>query len=154
MLRSCDDDLVLVAIPDGKEPGAPALADHRSGLSMEPAVRHTFLDARLADHVHLLTRLKSLDERGDRQDATPSYLFLEFVPCLLPWSVMMCHDCSLLPGAFYLHHIEPRDPCRPLEDLGKTWPGPSVITRDKFLDIETGFSSHLKNIPVLFLPEV
>jgi len=107
MLRSGNHDLILVAIPHGKQPGASALADYRPCLSMEPAMRHALLDARLADHMHLLSRLKLLDEQGYGQNTTPSDLFLELVPCLLSWSVVMCHDFSLLPGALYLHHIEP-----------------------------------------------
>ena len=118
MLRSCNHDLILVAVPDGKDPGSSALADYRACFSMEPAVRHSLLDTRLADHMHLLSQLELLYEQGDRQDTTPSDLFLELVPCLLSWSVVMCHSISLLPGALYLHHIESRDLCRSSKDLG------------------------------------
>jgi len=62
MLRSGDDNLVPVAIPDLEEPGAPPLTDNGSGLAMEPAMGHPFLDARLADNMHLLADLESLDE--------------------------------------------------------------------------------------------
>ena len=62
MLWSRYNDLVSVAIADGEHPRTAALADDGTGLPMEAAVRHSFLDARLDNNVNLVTDLKMLDD--------------------------------------------------------------------------------------------
>lgn len=62
MLWSRYDCLVSVAITDGEHPCTAALADDGTGLPMEAAVRHSFLDARLDNDVDLVTDLKMLDD--------------------------------------------------------------------------------------------
>ena len=64
MLWSGDNDLVGVSIADGEHPRTTALADNGSGLSVEPAVGHTLLDARFNNHVHPVTDLEFLDNGG------------------------------------------------------------------------------------------
>jgi hypothetical protein len=91
MLRSCDDDLFTVAIPDAEKPGPAPLTDNGPGLAMEPAVGHPFLGAGFADDVHLLAELESLDERGYGKNPAFSLVFFEFIPGLFSGSVMVCH---------------------------------------------------------------
>ena len=64
MLWSCNDDLIGVAIADGKHPCPAALADDRAGLPVEAAVWHSFLDAGFYDNVDPVPDLKSLDNGG------------------------------------------------------------------------------------------
>ena len=100
MLWSGDDRLVGVTIADGEHPRTSALTDNRSGLSMEPAVGHTLLDARLNDYVHPVTNLKMLDDGGYRRKPALSQIFLELIPCFLSWTIVMCH--LNLPPSFLL----------------------------------------------------
>lgn len=94
MLRSCNHDLFHVAIEDREHPGPSALTDHFSGLSMEPAVWHPFLDAWLTDDVYTLSNLEVLDQGRHWDDTALAEILLEFIACLLSWAVMMCHDYS------------------------------------------------------------
>jgi hypothetical protein len=68
MLWSCNDDLFGVAIADGKHPCTAALTDDSAGLSMEAAVGHSLLDARLDNNVDTVTDLEPLDNRGYRRE--------------------------------------------------------------------------------------
>ena len=67
MLWSGDNGLVGVTIADGKQPCTTALTDNGSGLSVEPAVGHALLDARLTHYVHPVTNLEMLDDGGYRR---------------------------------------------------------------------------------------
>ena len=100
MLWSGDDDLVGVTIADGKQPCATALTNNRSCLSVESAVGHSFLDARLADYVYPVTNLEMLDDGGYRRQAALSQIFLELIPGFLSWTIVMCH--VNLPPSFLL----------------------------------------------------
>ena len=91
MLWSGDDNLVCVSIADGEHPRTTAPADNGSGLSVEPAVGHTLLDARFTYHMHPVTDLEMLDDGGYRRQTALSQIFLEFIPCLLSWTIVMCH---------------------------------------------------------------
>ena len=91
MLRSGNDDLVGVAIADGKHPCTPALTKDCSGQAMESAVGHTLLDAGVTDNVYPVANLKSLDNAGARRQPAFSQILLEFIPCLLSWTIVMCH---------------------------------------------------------------
>jgi len=62
MLRSGDDDLLFLPIPDGQEPCPATLADHCPGHPVEAAVGHTLLDAGFTDHMHLLAEIELLYE--------------------------------------------------------------------------------------------
>jgi hypothetical protein len=64
MLWSGNDDLIGVAIADGEHPCPAALADNRSGFSVEAAVWHSLLDAGFYNNVDPVTDLKSLDNGG------------------------------------------------------------------------------------------
>jgi len=64
MLRSRNDDLICIAVTDGKHPRPPTLAKNGSRQSMEAAVWHSFLDARVTDNVHPVADLVSLDYAG------------------------------------------------------------------------------------------
>ena len=66
MLWSGNDDLVGVAVTDGKHPCAPALTKDCSGQAVETAVGHSLLDAGITDNVHPVADLKSLDYAGAR----------------------------------------------------------------------------------------
>ena len=66
MLWSGNDDLIGVAVADGEHPCPAALAEDRSGHSVEAAVGHSFLDAGITDNVHPVADLKSLDNAGAR----------------------------------------------------------------------------------------
>ena len=76
MLRSGDDDLILIAIADPEYPGTAPLSKHRPGLTVEPVVRHALLGTRFADDMDLLAGLKPLDKGCDREDSPSSYVFL------------------------------------------------------------------------------
>jgi hypothetical protein len=65
MLWSGNDDLIGVTIADGEHPGAATLADDRTGLPMEAAVRHTFLDAGFYDNMDPVANLEPLDNGGN-----------------------------------------------------------------------------------------
>ena len=91
MLWSGNDGLVGVTIADGEHPRTTAATDNGSGLSVEPAVGHAFLDARLYDYVHPVTNLEFLDNGGYGRQPALSQIFLEFIPCLLSWTIVMCH---------------------------------------------------------------
>jgi hypothetical protein len=72
MLWSGNDDFVGVAIADGEHPGPAALAEDGTGQSMETAVGHSLLDTGIADNVHPVANLESLDDAGARgQPAFP-----------------------------------------------------------------------------------
>ena len=64
MLWSGNNGLVGVTIADSEQPCTAALTNHCSGLSVEPAVGHTLLDARFNNHVHPVTNLEMLDDGG------------------------------------------------------------------------------------------
>ena len=100
MLWSGDDDLVGVSIADGEHPRTTALADNGSGFSVEPAVGHALLDARLYNYVHPVTNLEMLDDGGYRRQPALSQIFLELIPGFLSWTIMMCH--LNLPPSFLL----------------------------------------------------
>ena len=91
MLWSGDDGLVGVTIADGEHPRTSAPADNGPGLSVEPAVGHAFLDARLYDYVHPVTNLEMLDDGGYRRQTALSQIFLELIPGFLSWTIVMCH---------------------------------------------------------------
>ena len=91
MLWSGDNDLVGVSIADSEHPCTTTLADNSPGLSMEPAVGHTLLYARFNNHVHPVTNLEFLDDGGYGRQPALSQIFLEFIPCLFSWTIVMCH---------------------------------------------------------------
>ena len=66
MLRSCNDDLVGVTVADGEHPCPSTLTDDGPGLSVEAAVGHPLLDARLDDNMDPVSDLESLDNAGAR----------------------------------------------------------------------------------------
>ncbi len=123
MLWSGDDGLVGVTIADSKQPRTATLADNRSGLSMEPAVGHTFLDAWLYYHVHPVTNLKFLDDGGYGRQPALSQIFLELIPGFLSWTIVMCHCLISLLHSFYLCYVEAGNAGRFFQDLGKTRTG-------------------------------
>src|SRR5208337_88484 len=94
MLWSCNDDLVSVAVADSQHPCTPSLADDGPGLPVEAAVGHPLLDARLNNNVDPVADFELLDDRSYRRQAALSQLFLEFIPCLLSWTIVMCHAYS------------------------------------------------------------
>ena len=67
MLWSCYDDLIGVTIADGEHPCTAALTENGTGLSMEAAVGHPLLDARVDNYVHPVPDLEPLDNRGYRR---------------------------------------------------------------------------------------
>jgi hypothetical protein len=67
MLWSGNDYLVCIAITDSEHPRPAALTDNGSGLSVEPAVRHSLLDAWLNDNVNPVADLEPLDNGGYRR---------------------------------------------------------------------------------------
>lgn len=91
MLWSGDNGLVCVTIADGEHPRTTAPTDNGSGLSVEPAVGHALLDTWLYNHVHPVTDLEFLDDGGYWRQPAFSQIFLEFIPCLLSWTIVMCH---------------------------------------------------------------
>ena len=98
MLWSCDDDLVGVTVADREHPGPAPLAEDRAGQAMEAAVGHSLLDAGIADNVHPVPDLELLDDAGARRQSAFSQIFLEFIPCLLSWTIVMCHGFILPPS--------------------------------------------------------
>ena len=123
MLWSGNDDLVGVTIADGEHPCTTTLTDNRSGLSVEPAVGHALLDTGLTDNVHPVTNFKSLDDGGARRQPAFSQIFLEFIPCFLSWTIVMCHGLFSLLHSFYLCYVEAGNVGRFFQDLGKTRTG-------------------------------
>jgi len=103
MLWSGNDNLVGVTIADGEHPRPPAPTYDSAGLSMEPAVGHTLLDARLNNNMHPVTDLELLDDGGDGRQPAFSQIFLEFIPCFLPWTIVMCH--VILPPVLLLPEL-------------------------------------------------
>jgi hypothetical protein len=91
MLWSGDNGLVSVTIADGEHPRTSTPTDNSSGLAMEPAVGHALLDARFNNHVHPVTNLEFLDDGGYGRQPALSQIFLELIPCLLSWTIVMCH---------------------------------------------------------------
>jgi hypothetical protein len=91
MLWSGDDGLVGVTIADGEQPGTSTLTNNGSGLSVEPAVGHALLDARLTHYVYPVTNFEMLDDGGYRRKPALSQIFLELIPCFLSWTIVMCH---------------------------------------------------------------
>jgi hypothetical protein len=67
MLRSGDDDLVGISVTDGEHPCTAALADDRTGLPVEAAVGHAFLDAGFNNNVDPVANLEPLDNRSYRR---------------------------------------------------------------------------------------
>lgn len=100
MLRSGDDDLIGVTIADSEEPCTSTLTDNSTGLSMEPAVGHPFLDAWLNNNVYPVTKLELLDDGGYGRQPALSQIFLELIPGFLSWTIVMCH--LNLPPSFLL----------------------------------------------------
>jgi len=94
MLWSGDDGFVGVAVADGEHPCTATLADDRPGLPVEAAVGHAFLDAGFDNYVDPVTDLEVLDNRGYRREPALSQIFLELIPCLFSWTIVMCHDYS------------------------------------------------------------
>lgn len=88
MLWSCNDGLRCVSVFDLKDPCLTPLTDNRSGLTMEPSVRHPFVDTWFHNNVNLLPLVKLLNDRGHRWETTCSECFLELISRLLPWTVM------------------------------------------------------------------
>jgi|WetSurMetagenome_2_1015567.scaffolds.fasta_scaffold08059_6 hypothetical protein len=123
MLWSCNDDFIGVAVTDGEHPCPTTLAEDCSGQAMKTAVGHSFLDAGITDNVHPVTNLKSLDYAGARWQPPFSQIFLEFIPCFLPWTIVMCHCLFSLLCSFNLRYVEAGDACCFVQDLGKTWTG-------------------------------
>ena len=66
MLWSGNDDLVGVAVTDGKHPCTPALTKNCSGQAVEAAVGHSLLDAGITDNVHPVADLVFLYNAGYR----------------------------------------------------------------------------------------
>ena len=127
MLRSRDDGLYAVAVPDLEEPGPAPLPEDGAGLPVKPPVRHAYVDARLADDMDLLPDLELLyggHNGGDPPLANP---FLQLVPGFFPWTVMVCHDLLLLLASLDLQDVELDDPCRPPDEAAEAWPGPAVV---------------------------
>jgi hypothetical protein len=91
MLWSGDDGFVGVTIADREQPRTATLANNRSGLSVEPAVGHTLLDARFTYHVNPVTNLEFLDDGGYGRQPALSQIFLELIPGFLSWTIVMCH---------------------------------------------------------------
>jgi hypothetical protein len=72
MLRSGNDDLIGVAVSDGKHPCTSALAKDSPCQTVEAAVGHAFLDTGITDNVNPVPNLKFLDDTGARgQPAFP-----------------------------------------------------------------------------------
>src|SRR5665647_1905389 len=95
VLGTRDHDLIGVPVADREHPGAAPLLDHLAGLAVEPPVRHPLLNRGLADDVDCLPGLEPLDQSRHGSDAALSEIFLELIPCLLSWTVVVCH--RLLP---------------------------------------------------------
>jgi hypothetical protein len=123
MLWSGDDNLVSVSITDGEHPCTSSPTDNGSGLSMEPAVGHTLLDARFNNHMHPVTNLKFLDDGGYGRQPALSQIFLELIPCLLTWTIVMCHCLISLLHSFYQCYVKAGNAGRLFQDLGKTRTG-------------------------------
>ena len=94
MLWSGDNDLVGVTVADGKHPRATALAKDSSCQAVEAAVGHSLLDAGVADDVNPITNLEPLDDAGARGQPAFPEIFLELIPCLFSWTIVMCHVYS------------------------------------------------------------
>src|SRR5512136_1732413 len=91
MLRSGNDGLHGLAVPDLEEPGPAPLAEDGPGLPVEPPVGHPHVDARLADDVDLLADLELLDGGHDRRDPPPADILLQLAARFLPRTMMVCH---------------------------------------------------------------
>jgi len=63
MLRSRDYDFIRIPIADLEYPRTSALLEDGPGLSMEPPVGHTLLDARVAYDMDLFPDIELLDNR-------------------------------------------------------------------------------------------
>jgi hypothetical protein len=123
MLRSGDNDLVGVTVADGEHPRTPALAKDSSCQAVEAPVGHTLLDTGVTDDVYLVANLKVLDDAGARGQPAFSEIFLELIPCLFSWTIVMCHGLFSLLCSFHLRDVEAGDASFSFQDLGKTWNG-------------------------------
>jgi hypothetical protein len=121
MLWSGYDDFIGVAVTDGKHPCTPALTKDSSCQSVEAAVGHTLLDTGVTDNVYPVADLESLDDAGARWQPAFSQIFLKLIPCLLSWTIVMCHCLFSLLCSFNLRDIEAGDVSFSFQDLGKTW---------------------------------
>ncbi len=118
MLWSCNHDFICITVTDGKHPGTPPLPEDRSCQPVETAVWHSLLDGGVTDNVHPVANFELLDDAGYGREPALSQILLEFIPCFLSWSVMMCHYLISLLCSFYLHDIEAEYVRRSVQDLG------------------------------------
>ena len=123
MLWSCDNDLIGVAVTDREHPCTAALAENGSCQPVETPVGHALLDTWIADDMHPVPDLKSLDDAGARWQTAFSQIFLEFIPCFLSWTIVMCHFLLSLLCSFNLRYVEAGDASCFVQDLGKTRTG-------------------------------
>ena len=151
MLRSRDNLLYRISIPDLEYPCASALPDDRPRLPVESPVGHAFLDTRFDHDVNPLPDLELLNHRGYRGDTASSEVLLELIPRLLAWSIVMCHKIysPLLVRCSDLHHIEADNTCGAPQDLGKAGLGSAAITRYQFLDVEACFTDDFDPVSVV-----
>jgi len=91
MLWSRNDRLFCIAVMNGEHPRTSTPTDDGPRQTMEPAVGHTFLDARFNNHVHPVTDLEFLDDGGYGRQSALSQIFLILVPGFLSWTIVMCH---------------------------------------------------------------
>jgi hypothetical protein len=123
MLWSGNDGFVGIAITNREHPCSPALTENSSCQPMEAAVGHALLDTGITDNVHPVSYLKSLDDAGARGQPSFSQIFLEFIPCFLPWTIVMCHCLFSLLHSFNLRYVEAGYMSCFVQDLGKTRTG-------------------------------
>ena len=123
MLWSGNNDLIGVAITDGEHPCPTTLAEDRPGQTVETAVGHAFLDTGITDNVYPVANLKPLDYAGARWQPPFSQIFLEFIPCFLSWTIVVCHGLFSLLCSFNLRYVEAGDVSCFVQDLGKTRTG-------------------------------
>jgi hypothetical protein len=64
MLWSCNDGFICISIADGKHPRPPTLAENGSRQTVEAAVWHSLLNARVTDNVHPVADLVFLNYAG------------------------------------------------------------------------------------------
>ena len=123
MLWSGDDGFVSIAITDRDHPGASALAKDSSCQAVETTVGHALLDTGITDNVYLVPDLESLDDAGARGQPAFPEIFLELIPCFLPWTIVMCHCLFSLLHSFNLRNVEAGYVSCFVQDLGKTRTG-------------------------------
>ena len=126
-MRSGDDGLDTVAVPDLEEPGPAPLPEDGPGLPVEPPVGHAHVDTRFADDVDLLPDLELLDGGHDRGDPPPADILLQLVARLFPWTMVVWHCLFHLLASLDLQDVELDDPCRPPDEAGEARPGPAAV---------------------------